>query len=476
MTHRTWMLLILATALLLFAPVEAAEKLPNVTLAPEARKRLETYRKASVYTLKSILTPMVNKTAEGEEFVGARWSAESGRIVSLLKSLAKAGMIENDSPLLKKWYDDEIAAWTNVQKIGYDLLDLHYLMASTAVKIELDAEQSKAYYKWFTGYTSKTNTTMGLLKAAMEEANRHLDNLALLGPAVDKITTVLPHITDHANSVTRLAVQFHKRQLTFIKERGKLDVHRAALSRLKDKVIDPDQSGVFVGFEKDWEATMAKTYAKYVKAVAAWRKINGWHVDKEALFKTFKFLISNSVSLPATLLKADMPILEAVTYEHLEIFARMLHKDAIDAIEKYKSAKWAKIEKEIQKLNKDRQYLRKDFHATMVANEEEARKRAALAEDKCDKVVTPMQNEYNRLANLLTRETDENTMNTLARQMKDYKDKIDSAKRTLANMQHLHMETWLDDQEEIAYKKLRADIGAIDEKIDELEEAKSKLE
>jgi len=87
-----------------------------------------------------------------------------------------------------------------------------------------------------------------------------------------------------------------------------------------------------------------------------------------------------------------------------------------------------------------------------------------------------MQNEYNRLSNLLIRETDENTMNTLSRQMKDYKGKIDSAKRALANMQHLHMETWLDEQEEIAFKKFRADIKAIDEKIDKLEEAKKELD
>jgi hypothetical protein len=476
MTHRVLTIISLLAALLLSAPVRASETLPNAQLSPEAKKRLEGYRSKSLYTLKNILTTMVDETARGKESFGARWSAKSGGMVAMLQSIGKAGMIKKNNPVLKKWYDAELVAWQNVQKIGFELLDLHYRMASNVAQIEKDVKHSKAYYTLFKEVVSKNNTDVGKLKNSLAGASKLVNNFKKFGSFVDKISSAGTLLSEHSQTVARLVRQFHKRQLEFIKDRGKLAEHRAALSRLKAKVIDPNQSGVFVGFEKDWEAKMAKTYASYIKAVDEWKKENRWHDGKDQLYSTYKSLISNWGGMPIKFLTIDVPAFLPKNAENISVHVTDLRGSINKGIKKYKGEKWAEIEKGLQSTNKERQELRIDFEARLDQIEEEARKKADEAEDYYEKIAKPLMNEYTRLANLLTRETDEGTMKTLARQIKKYEDDIEDAKGVLVTALHLHMVISVGQQQETAYKEFCAELKKIDERVKKLNKAKSELD
>ena len=476
MTYRTLTITALLAILMSWAPVRAAEELPTGTIPADARRQLEAYRTVSLQTLKSVLAPMVAKTARGEEFLGSRWTAESGRMVAVLNSIGRVGIVKKDNVALKKWIDDEITAWRNVQKIGFELLDLHYRMAFTVAEIEKDIKDSQAYYATFKGETDKTNADVGNLKDILAVVSTSAaKNLQKLGPAVDKLGEVLGYLSDHSQTVARLIRQVKKRQFAFIKERGKLNVHRAALSKLKDKKIDPDGSNIFAGFEKAWEADMSKMYDRYVKAVAEWKKVNAWFHTKEQLFSVMKSLISNWAGMPLKFMTVGMPKFAPDNAEELALYVTILRLGIIDAVKKFKGEKWAEIEKGLQSSNKERQKLREGCEAKFDEIEEEARKRAARAEDDYEKVANPMIREYERLGALLTKETDKGTMRTLSRQMKQLKDKIDSAKRTLANMQHLHLEKWRKEENEKAYKTFLDDLKKIDDRVAELNKAKRAL-
>ena len=476
MTHRILTIISLLVVLLSFAPVRASETLPNTKLGQEATKRLEAYRKASLNTLKNILTPMVDETARGKESFAARWSAKSGRMVSMLKGIGKAGMIKKDNLVLMKWYNAELIAWQNVQKIGFELLELHYRMASNVAQIEKDVKHSKAQYTLLKEHISKTNTDVGKLKNALTEASKVTEKLKLFSTVVDKISSAGSLLSEHSQTLGRLVRQFHKRQLDFIKDRGKLDKHRAALSRLKAKIIDPNQSGVFVGFEKDWEAKMAKTFESYIKAVDAWKKENRWHDGKDQLYSTYKSLISNWGGLPIKFLTIDVPAFLPKNAENINGYVTDLQGSLTKGIKKFKGSKWAQIEQGLTSANKERQELRVAFEARIDQIEEDGRKKADKAGDYYEKIAKPLMNEYTRLANLLTRETDEGTMKTLARQIKKYEDDIEDAKSALVTAMHLHMVIWVGEQQEIAYKDFCAKLKEIDKHVADLNKAKRELD
>lgn len=476
MTHRALTWTCLLAVLMSPSWALAAEKLPNVPLPTESKKRLDTYRSASLNTLKNILTPMVERTTRGEEFLGARWTAESGRVITLLKQLQKAKVVHTDNAEMKKWYDAEIAAWQNVQKLGFELLDLHYKMASTVAEIEQDVKDSTAYFTRLKDIIGKTNEDVGDLNdqlAVVSAATKALDKL---GPAVEKLGNITTHLSDHSQTLGRLIRQFHKRQLEFIKDRGKLRDHADSLSNLKVKNIDPDQTGVFVEFEKSWEATMTKTYERYVKAVAEWQKVNRWHDGKEQLYRTLKTFISNWGGMPLKFLTVGMPpFLPDSAFEienHVIVLRGMINK----AVKKFRSDKWAEISDKLEKADKDRRKLREDFEDRIDKIEMEARAKAAKAEEEFNKVTKPLQSEYNRLAVRLSGETDDSAKRTITQQMRDLRSRIAAAQNGLARARHDCLEVWQRPQEEAAYKEFRAAIKEIDDDVAELNKAKRDID
>jgi hypothetical protein len=476
MAYRIITIISLLAILLSCAPARAAEDLPSGTIPRAARTQLEAYRKVSLKTLRSVLTPMVEKTAKGEEFFGSRWTAESGRMVALLNSIMRTGIIKKDNIKLKNWIDDEIKAWRNIQKIGFELLDLHYRMASNVAEIEKDIRDSKAYYATFKDSTGKVNGDVGDLKDIMEiVAKSAAKNLKELGPAVDKLSGILGDLSEHSHTAARLIRQFQKRQFEFIKERGKLGVHQAALSKLKARSIDPDGTKNFAEFEKDWEASMTKMYDRYVKSVAEWKKVNAW-VTPNQFYSTVKSLISSSGGMPLKFMTVGMPKFAPDDADEFELYYTVLRLGITDAIKKFKGEKWADIEKGLQAVAKERQMLRETCEDRFDAIEEEAGKRAKRAEEDYERVAKPMQSEYARLGALLAKERDEGTMRTLSRQMKQLKDKIDSAKRVLGKMQHLHLEEWRKDETERVYKEFRADLKKIDDRVAKYNKAKADLD
>ena len=474
MAYRIITIISLLAIRLTCAPAGAAEDLPGGTIPREARNQLEAYRRVSLKTLQSVLTPMVAKTAQGEEFLGARWTAESGRMVALLNSIMRTGIIKKDNIKLKNWIDDEIKAWRNIQSIGFQLLDLHYRMASNVVEIEKDIRDSKAYYSAFKDSTGKVNTDVSDLKDALAIAAKTVKNIRQFGAAVDKLGGILGHLSEHSHTVGRLIRQFKKRQFEFIKERGKLGVHKAALSKLKARSIDPDGTKNFAEFEKDWEASMTKTYDRYVKAVAEWKKVNAW-VTKDQLYSTLKSLVSSAGGMPVKFLTVGMPKFAPDDADELELYVTVLRLGITDAVKKFKGEKWAEIEKGLQTIAKERQKLREACEDRFDEIEEEAGKRAEKAEEDYEKVAKPMLREYERLGALLAKERDEGTMRTLSRQMKQLKDKIDSLKRALAKTQHFHMEEWREDETEKTYKQFREDLKKIDDRVAEYNKAKRDL-
>lgn len=462
----------LLSAAFLALPARAAEKPPDLNWGGDTKTRIETYCATGAHVLKDILTPMVERTLQGEEYLGSQWPAEASKMVRMIKDYSKhSGSI----PELKRWYDAELAAWTNIDKVGRELLDLHYYRASTLEEVEQDVKDSKAYYARLKDYIGKANDDAGRLNEYLGAAGKATDRLDKFGELVGKISTVSSLMSDHTQTVARLIRQFHVRQIEFIKDRGRLDKHKAALDKLKSFNLDPDQTGVFATYEKKWEETMYKTYARYVDAVEDWQKESRWHDGRDQLYAALKTLLTKWMTMPHTFLGVGLPPFMPTNAEKLGEHCLSIRKAVTKAIEKFKGEEWAKLEEGLQTAEEDRRQLRADFEKQLDTIDEEARMKVATADEECERITAPLESRLNVLASRYGSETDSSAKDAIQREMREVERKMDDAERGLEKSRRYCLGEYQRRLEEEAYKEFREAIRKIDDRVKECNKLKGQL-
>ncbi|MFV1959981.1 MAG: hypothetical protein ACC662_11290, partial [Planctomycetota bacterium] len=273
---------------------------------------------------------------------------------------------------------------------------------------------------------------------------------------------------DNAQTVARLIRTFHKRQVEFIKDRGRLDKHREALAKLKSAKIDPDQSGFYVEYEKKWEETMYRTYERYVDAVEEWQKENRWHDGQEQLYGLLKTLLTKWMTMPHAFLGVGLPPFMPKSVEDLGESCLGLRTQITKAIEKFQGEEWAKLEQGLLTAEEERRNLRAAFERLLDKIEMDARLKADDAEGAFEKAVEPLEAEINRLLGQRSRAGSASERSAIEQKIRALNAKVGNAERARDKAKRYALGEWTDKQEEKAYKDFREAIRRIDDRVKEL--------
>lgn len=464
-------------ALLLVVPTAAAiagsEVIPPVTdLSDEARARIERYRSLSKITLESGLTPLVEETALGRDFLGQEWDEVCEDAISDLIALREEQVVP---PSLSKWYENELAAWTNVRRIGHEMIEQHYRIASTLELVELDAKDSEAFFKAWQGRLKGVNDAAGRANDFMKVINKASDDYARVADIVGPLAESLGVLHSNAKTISRLLATFRTKKTDFIDEMDLRGAYRTKLDKLKSKSIDPDQTGVFHSYEKEWEETMYDSYQRYIVALDKWRKINAWY-QKEQVLNLFKTVAYKAVKLGGgELLGIKVPGVLEADPEKLGEWCLALKEVKSRAFEKIKGEEWARIERELDSLDDERGFARTAFEKRIRELVLELGEHVATAQEEHEKATESLKKELQEVGRELERAADDRE---LERRCLDRMDrlskKMDEADRSLEKSERYFRNDWYKAEENAAHKQMREKLSEIKRRDEELNRRKPK--
>jgi hypothetical protein len=466
---RTTIILFTLTSLVPLA--HASEPIPSMEgWRPKAIGQWTRYHNLSIHLLERVLTPMVEKTSEGESFLGAQWERNSNNALTALAAL-KVGDPKGKHAM---WRDAEIKAWTNIRKIGSEMMDHHYLMATTHKAIDQDVKDCKASLAYWEGTMSKMNSVGGETNDLIGDLNDATGEFAEISGIVGDLSKYLGYLNDHAKVASRIMLKFRAKKFQFIKEKDLKREYRDQLTKLKSAQMDPDGTGVFDDYEKKWEKTMSKTYFSYVAAVDNWRTANKmWTKDDQLWDYAASKLTSLATGSYANMLGVPIPPLKYADPEKLGEFILKWKDTLTKAVEKAKGEEWARLEKEIRSGEEEIKELKRVFQEQRSAAEDKAKEKAGDAdktrEDNLKQIAKDLKKAYRELGKA---GDDEAKDRAATKKIVRLKAQPAVEQRLMVKEQRYWMEVWREEQDQAAFDEFWEKSKAVEKRIKEYEELK----
>lgn len=448
----------------------ASEDLPSGTVfpSPGAQQKVKTYQALSRTILKEKLTGLVEETTEGEVFLGTQWVRHCNAALGALAALKKERAIPDS---LNKWYASEQKAWLNIRTIGAEMLDHHYLMATTHEEIAQDAEDCEAFFKFFKDRATKANEEVGQVNDIIKAINAATGEFDEIKGLVGDFSKELGDLQKHFDVISRILRVFRARKFEFIKKKDLEGPYRDKLTKLKSKKLDPDATGTFYTYEKKWEETMQRTYQKYVAAVAAWKKANRWWWTPDELRHIIFTLAAKAVKLSAeSVLGFPLPSTALADPEKLGDWILKMRETLTKVAEKARGIEFERINAAML----DREEQINQAYATFVEEKKaldmEARMKKAGVEEKYEEKLKALERESEAAHEQLGKAGNDKQQEESAwKKIRKIEAQMITEERACQKECHYWLETWQNEELEKAFdkcekevKKLRAELKELD--------------